>query len=62
MRTKKRLEILTALVSTSVAVSFYFTDPHWNVQNVLMGFAALVSIATLAVPPGWARRKWRKRP
>jgi hypothetical protein len=46
----------TALLVSGIAVMFYVTDPHWNLPNVLAGLAALVSIATLFVPPGWGRR------
>jgi hypothetical protein len=42
--------ILAAAIFTGLAVAFYASDHEFNVQNVLMGIAALVSIAALVVP------------
>jgi hypothetical protein len=40
-----------AALFTCLAAALYATDPSWNVQNVLMGIAVLVSIAALVVRP-----------
>jgi hypothetical protein len=50
--------VVSAVVFSSLAVAFYFAAPEFNVQNVLMGLAALVAIATIFVP----RRRHGQRP
>jgi hypothetical protein len=45
-----RFRIITAALSSVLAVAFYASDHEFNVQNVLMGAAALISIAALVVP------------
>jgi hypothetical protein len=47
---RQRYAAVSAVVFTSLAVAFYSADPAFNVQNVLMGLAALVAIATIFVP------------
>jgi hypothetical protein len=48
----------TAALVTGFTAALYADDPSWNVQNVLMGVAVIVSIAALVVPP--LRRHARK--
>jgi hypothetical protein len=33
------------------AAALYTSDPSWNVQNVVMGLAVVISIAAIVVPP-----------
>jgi hypothetical protein len=46
----EKFRVLAAVVCSALAVGFYASDRELNVQNVLMGLAALVSIAAIVVP------------
>jgi hypothetical protein len=41
---------LIAMAFSILAVAFYVADPELNLQNALMGLAALVSIAATILP------------
>jgi hypothetical protein len=46
----EKFRVLAAVVCSALAVGFYGSNRELNVQNVLMGVAALVSLAAIVVP------------
>jgi hypothetical protein len=48
--------VITAVLFTALAICFVVIDPRWSIQNALIIFGVLVSIAAVVVPSGWARR------
>lgn len=52
----QRGRVFYAVGMTCFAMICFATDRRVDLPNILMGFAALLSIATLFFTPGWGRR------
>ncbi len=53
---------LVALAFIGLAALFIGTDPQFNVQNALMGFAAIVSTIAALIPTTRARPATKPNP
>ncbi len=45
-----KFRVIIAALCLALACGFFLADPGWRTENLLMGLAALVSIAALLVP------------